>query len=90
MSQQFNAIYSVTGTCNNTNVGSIQISAFGGIEPYFYTWVEPLNLTGSFITGLGPGSYNVLINDSAAPENNYLYLNVSVSSGLCLNLITSA
>jgi len=39
---------------------------------------------------LGPGVYNVFINDSAAPVNNYLYLNISVSSGLCLNLITSA
>lgn len=90
MAGTFNAIYSVTGTCQNINSGSITISAFGGIEPYFYTWLDPLSFTGPQISGLGPGVYNVFINDSAAPVNNYLYLNISVSSGLCLNLITSA
>ena len=86
----FNAVYSVTGTCQNINPGSIQVAAFGGIEPYFYTWLDPLQFTGSTLTGLGAGTYNVFINDSAAPVNNYLYLNISVSSGLCLNLVTSA
>ena len=82
--------YSVTGTCQNVNPGSVQIYASGGIEPYFYTWLDPLQFTSSFVTGLGSGVYNVLVNDSAAPVNNSIYLSVSVSSGICLSLVTSA
>jgi len=87
---QLSLIYSVTGTCQTINPGSIQVFASGGIEPYFYTWLDPIQFTGATLTGLGPGSYNVLVNDSAAPVNNYVYLNVSVSSGICLSLVTSA
>ena len=90
MAAPLNVFYSVTGTCQNVNPGSIQIFTTGGIEPYFYTWLDPLQFTGSTLTGLGAGTYTVLVNDSAAPVNNTVFLNVSVSSGICLNLVTSA
>jgi hypothetical protein len=82
-----NVNYSVTGTCSN-GVGSVQILPQGGIPPYSYQWLNPEGFTGSFLTGLGGGEYTVIVNDSQAPENNVATVNVSISSGMCLTVMS--
>jgi len=78
--------YVATGSCFNYSTGSVQIVVTGGTPPYFYTWTNPTGFTGSFLTGLAPGNYSLIVNDSQAPTNNTAILGISVSSGMCLSL----
>ncbi len=51
--------------CNEDN-GSIILTVSGGVLPYTYTWGSP-ELSGSFLTGLAEGTYNLTVTDA---ENN--------------------
>ncbi|MEO9531007.1 MAG: S8 family serine peptidase [Crocinitomicaceae bacterium] len=53
--------------CFEDHNGEIHASAFGGMAPYTYQWDD--NTTGSDLTGLGAGIYNLTITDA----NNCLY-----------------
>ena len=74
---------SVTGTCEDT-YGTACVNVSGGTPGYTVDWISPNLGTGVCKTNLSPGTYVVRINDSQAPVNNSLYVNVNVSSGLSL------
>lgn len=86
---------SITGDCQNASAGKIIISPTGGTSPYTVDWYNP-NLsadtsvtTASTRTGLSAGTYQILITDSTSPTNEYLYVNLSVSSGVCTSIAAS-
>ena len=82
--------FSVTGDCTNTNSGAIEIFVSGGIPPYTIDWVNPNIGTGSFKDNLSAGVYIVRVNDSLGDINNEFYINMIVSSGGCLNVVSTS
>jgi hypothetical protein len=48
--------------CNGQNTGALSVSGSGGTGPYNYTWST--TTTGSAVSNLGAGLYDVTINDS--------------------------
>jgi gliding motility-associated-like protein len=56
-----NSFTIVQPTCNGLNDGSIQVSVTGGTTPYAYSWNT--GGSGTSITGLVSGNYNLIITD---------------------------
>lgn len=75
----------VTGTCENPT-GAATIIPSGGTPPYTVYWSNPLLGYGDTKTGLVPGVYQVQLNDSTMPVNNFTNINVSISSGMTLDI----
>jgi hypothetical protein len=81
----------ITGDCQSLNVGVIDLYPTFGTPPYTVDWVlpslgiDPL-VTNSTRTGLSAGTYNIYVTDSTTPVNQYLEINLQISSGICLNL----
>jgi hypothetical protein len=75
----------VTGTCENPT-GAAIISPSGGTPPYTVYWSNPLLGYGETKTGLSAGVYQVVLNDSTMPVNNMLNINVSISSGMSVDV----
>jgi gliding motility-associated-like protein len=48
--------------CNGSNTGSASATPFGGTPPYTYQW-SPSNQTTQTATGLGAGTYTVVVTD---------------------------
>jgi hypothetical protein len=81
----------VTGDCQNTSSGILELFPVDGAGPYTVDWYNP-NLgvdttvtTSSVRTGLSAGTYQVMITDTTTPTNQVLYVNLYVSSGVCLS-----
>ncbi|MCC6690925.1 MAG: hypothetical protein IT235_05275 [Bacteroidia bacterium] len=51
-----------TGNCNNGNIGTSTATVTGGDPSYSYYWI-PGGQTGSTVTGLGAGTYSVIVTD---------------------------
>ncbi|MFH1321854.1 MAG: CARDB domain-containing protein [Bacteroidota bacterium] len=51
-------------TCNGICDGDATASITGGTAPYTYLWDDPSSQTGTMVTGLCVGTYNVLITDA--------------------------
>ena len=75
----------ITGTCENPT-GAATISPSGGTPPYTVYWSNPLLGYGETKTGLSAGIYQVQLNDSTMPVNNFLNINVSISSGMTVDV----
>lgn len=92
----FNYNISVTGDCQNMNLGSIALSLSGGTSPYTVEWVDPnlgsdvVTTLPSIRTGLSADTYGVRVNDSTLPENLEFYINIPVSSGVCCSILAVA
>jgi hypothetical protein len=84
---------SLTGDCQNLSIGAASLNAvsnpFQNTSPFFYDWVIPSLGTGDTKTGLSAGTYVVRVNDSTTPNNNEVYVNVNVSSGICSSIIST-
>ena len=85
----FQYILNITGTCANPQ-GSVEIVPSGGIPPYTFQWYDPDLGTGAYKTNLSPGPYLIRANDSASPVNNEVYINLIVSSGMCLDVVSTS
>lgn len=89
MSILFNS--SVTGDCQNLNVGVLRLTPTSGVSPYIIDWQIPnlgidAPVTTSLRQNLSAGTYLVLITDSTTPgPPNTQYVSLSISSGVCLN-----
>ena len=53
--------------CNADNSGSITVTGAGGTAPYSYNWSDPA-LSGSVLTGLTAGTYDVTVVDANGCE----------------------
>lgn len=51
-------------TCNGLNNGAASVTVSGGTAPYSYIWNDPLSQTTNPATGLGAGSYQVIVTDA--------------------------
>jgi hypothetical protein len=86
---------SITGDCQNLSSGTIILYPSGGTSPYTVDWYNPnlgvdtLVTTGSTRTSLSAGTYQILITDSTTPINEYLYVNLVISSGVCTSIAAS-
>jgi hypothetical protein len=84
---------SITGDCQNTNSGTIDITLFGGTPPYNVDWISPdLGtdidvISASTRTSLSADTYTVRVSDSTYPQNLEYYINIPVSSGVCVNIL---
>lgn len=73
----------ITGVaCDGSSLGEVVLSAFGGTAPYTYEWSD--GYSGSIVTGLASGNYDVKVTDSRDCE-----LDTSIYVGLgegCLDI----
>ncbi len=60
-------------TCNNTNNGEIVVAAQGGTAPYIYLWSDIPPTSGSSITNLPSGTYNLIVTDANGCSANVSY-----------------
>jgi uncharacterized protein (DUF2141 family) len=85
---------SITGDCSNTNSGIIELFPLSGVSPYTVDWYSPSITTetgvttSSIVSGLSAGTYSILITDSTSPTNQTLYVNIVVSSGVCISSVS--
>jgi hypothetical protein len=88
----FNYNINVTGDCNNTSDGIINLGISGGSAPYTVQWITPqypTNIVLSSVTktNLVSDTYSIKITDGSLPENQVEYLNIPVSSGVCCSIL---
>ncbi len=55
---------SVHISCNGRKDGILVADAIGGTQPYFFRWLTTPNVTDDSLTGLGVGTYKVLVTDN--------------------------
>lgn len=81
----FSNIYLATTAhpANCQNNGSINLSVYGAHPPFTYLWSDSLHQTTATATGLAPGNYSVLVQDSAGCQKT-AYATIGLS---CLNTI---
>lgn len=60
---------------NGTNTGQIDITVFGGNEPYQYSWIGPNGFTSTSedITNLFSGLYTLVVNDQNNCTDTYFF-----------------
>ena len=89
----FNYTISITGDCLSLSAGSASILAYGGTPPYTIDWQVPnlgsdvVTILPSVRTSLSAGTYGVLVNDSTLPTNQQFYVNIPISSGICISIL---
>ena len=88
----FNYIINVTGDCNSTSSGIIDLFISGGSEPYTVQWIQPVLstdiITSSLTkTNLFATTYSIQVTDSSLPTNQVEYLNIPISSGVCCSIL---
>jgi hypothetical protein len=82
----------VTGDCSNTNAGIINLYLTGGTPPYTVQWQSPLTqvdvitTNASVVTGLSASTYAARVNDSTLPTKSEFYINIPISSGVCVSI----
>jgi hypothetical protein len=88
----FNYNINVTGDCNNTSNGIINLDISGGTNPYTVQWIEPVLPTDIILssvtkTNLVGRTYSILVTDSTLPTNQFEYINIPVSNGVCCSIL---
>jgi hypothetical protein len=88
----FNYNINVTGDCNNTSAGIINLIISGGSDPYTVQWITPelstdYNISSVTKTNLVSGTYSIRVNDSTLPTNQVEFINIPVSSGVCSSIL---
>jgi hypothetical protein len=87
-----NYFISITGDCQNTSSGIMELFPSGGVSPYIIDWyspnlgIDPGITTSSIRTGLSAGTYQFLITDSTSPTPQTLYGSALASSGVCCSV----
>lgn len=79
-------VSSSSTSCGNNN-GTAAVAANGGVMPYTYSW-SPSGLTTSSVTGLGAGSYSVMITDANGCTQTGT-VSVTASGSFSLNIIST-
>ena len=85
---------SITGDCNNTNLGAFTIDISGEAPDYTIQWLSPttgttslgVGVTAYTQTNLSAGTYSFNIIDSCIPSNTVLPVNIYISSGTCVSI----
>lgn len=88
----FNYTINVTGDCQNTSSGIIDLIITGGTLPYTVQWIDPVLNTDIVLssvtkTNLYGTTYSLKITDSTLPTNQVEYINIPVSNGVCCSIL---
>ena len=88
----FNYIINVTGDCQNTSSGVIDLFITGGTSPYVVQWIDPVlttDIVSSSVTktNLYGTTYSVQVTDSSLPTNQVEFINIPVSNGVCCSIL---
>jgi len=88
----FNYIVNVTGDCQNTSSGVIDLFIDGGSLPYTVQWIEPVLSTDIILssvtkTNLYGTTYSIQVTDSSLPTNQVEFINIPVSNGVCCSIL---
>ena len=88
----FSYILQITGDCQSTGSGAINLIPTGGTAPYTVEWTQPSlgedqAVLSSPRSGLYPNTYVVRVNDSTLPTNQEFYINIPVSDGICGSVV---
>ena len=88
----FSYILQITGDCQSTGSGAINLIPTGGTAPYTVEWTQPSlgedqAVLSSTRSGLYPNTYVVRVNDSTLPTNQEFYINIPVSDGICASVV---
>ena len=84
---------SVTGNCTTGQLGAAKVVPVGGTPPYTVEWVTPYLGEDALIlestrTNLSYGDYSIRINDSTIPVNEEIFVNIPISSGVCVSIVS--
>jgi len=82
---------SVTGNCTTGQLGAARVIPNGATPPYTVEWVTPYLGEDALIlestrTNLSYGTYSLRINDSTLPVNEEIFVNIPISSGICVSI----
>lgn len=73
-------------SCNGANDGAMTVAASNGTPPYAYFW-PALSDNDSIVTGLGPGTYTVIVTDAMGCQDSADY---TITEPAALNLIINS
>jgi hypothetical protein len=89
----FNYIINVTGDCQNTSSGVIDLFITGYTPPYVVQiispYISPPVITDNqyYVNGLGSNTYTISVTDSSLPQNYQEFVNVPISDGVCCSIL---
>lgn len=89
----FNYQILITGDCSSESTGVISILPNGGVPPYSVQWTDPnlgtdlVSIEPSIRYNLSGGTYAIRLNDSTLPINSEFYVNIPVSTGVCISIL---
>jgi gliding motility-associated-like protein len=73
--------------CNGQLTGTVSVNLTGGSTPFNFTWTPTITQTTQTVTGVGAGTYSVVVSDVAGCSTSSM---VTVSEPSALTLTTSA
>lgn len=78
----------VSPLCNGLSTGIVSVNLSGGTAPYSFTWSPTITQTTQTVTGVGAGTYSVIVSDNAGCSTSSV-LTVSQPSALTLTISPS-
>lgn len=61
-------------TCNGVCDGAVQLTAFGGTEPYTFDWADPAISDESYVDGLCAGTYEITVSDQGGVNTQTVFV----------------
>jgi hypothetical protein len=85
----------VTGDCSNNSSGAFNLFVSSGTPPYTVQFTNPsyasqiITTQPASLVGLASNVYQLRVNDSSLPVNNEFFVNIPISSGVCVSIAST-
>ena len=85
----------VTGDCSNNSSGAFNLFVSSGTPPYTVQFTNPsfasqiITTQPASLAGLASNVYQLRVNDSSLPVNNEFFVNIPISSGVCVSIVST-
>jgi hypothetical protein len=85
----------VTGDCSNNSSGAFNLFVSSGTPPYTVQFTNPsyasqiITTQPASLAGLASNVYQLRVNDSSLPVNNEFFVNIPISSGVCVSIAST-